>query len=77
MKTLVVERNGEIGGAVMSGEVTRPGFLHDLYSMNQNLLLSSPVQAELGDDLARHGLQYRTSSKPYSNVFLDGKSLRV
>jgi phytoene dehydrogenase-like protein len=61
----------------MSGEVTRPGFVHDLYSMNQNLFLSSPVSAELGDDLARHGLQYRTSSKPYSNVFLDGKSLRV
>jgi len=43
LKTLVVERNGEVGGAVMSGEVTRPGFVHDLYSMNQNLFLSSPV----------------------------------
>jgi phytoene dehydrogenase-like protein len=43
VKTLVVERNGEVGGAVMSGEVTRPGFVHDLYSMNQNLFLSSTV----------------------------------
>jgi hypothetical protein len=43
LKTLVVERNGEVRGAVMSGEVTRPGFVHDLYSMNQNLFLSSLV----------------------------------
>ncbi|HZC84148.1 MAG TPA: NAD(P)/FAD-dependent oxidoreductase [Rubrobacter sp.] len=76
-KTVVVERNEKIGGAVMSGEVTRPGFVHDLYSMNQNLFLASPVYAELKEDLERHGLRYKTSPKPYSNVFPDGKSLRV
>ncbi len=76
-KTLVLERNENVGGAVMSGEVTRPGFIHDLYSMNQNLFLGSPVYAELKDDLERHGLRYKTSPKPYSNVFPDGKSLRV
>ncbi len=77
-KTLVLERNEGIGGTVMSGEVTRPGFVHDLYSMNQNLFLgSSPVYAELKEDLERHGLRYRTSSKPYCNVFPDGRSLRV
>jgi phytoene dehydrogenase-like protein len=76
-KTLVLERNEEIGGAVMSGEITRPGFVHDLYSMNQNLFLGSPVYAELADDLKRHGLSYKTASRPYSNVFPDGTSLRI
>jgi len=76
-KVLVLERNERVGGAVMSGEVTRPGFVHDLYAMNQNLFLGSPVYAELKDDLERHGLRYKTSSKPYSNVFPDGTSLRV
>ena len=76
-KTLLLERNEEIGGAVMSGEITRPGFVHDLYSMNQNLFLGSPVYAELKDDLERHGLRYKTSVKPYASVFPDGKSLRV
>lgn len=76
-KVLVLERNERVGGAVMSGEVTRPGFVHDLYAMNQNLFLGSPVYAELGEDLERHGLRYKTSPKPYSNVFPDGSSLRV
>jgi phytoene dehydrogenase-like protein len=76
-KVLVLERNERVGGAVMSGEVTRPGFVHDLYAMNQNLFLGSPVYAELGGDLERHGLRYRVSEKPYSNAFPDGTSLRV
>ena len=76
-KTLVLERNARLGGAVMSDEVTLPGFIHDLYSTNQNLFLNSAVFREFGDDLKRHGLRYRTSAKPYGNVFPGGKSLRV
>lgn len=76
-KVLVLERNEEVGGAVMSGEITRPGFVHDLYAMNQNLFLGSPVYAEFKDDLERHGLRYRTSPNPYSNVFPGGESLKV
>ncbi len=75
--TLVLERNSEIGGAVRSGEVTRPGFVHDLYSTNQNLFVASPVYREFKEDLQRHGLEYVISERPYSNVFPDGKSLRV
>jgi phytoene dehydrogenase-like protein len=76
-KTIVLERNEKVGGAVMSGEVTRPGFVHDLYAMNQNLFLGSPVYAELSEDLERHGLRYRTTAKPFCNVFPGGGSLRV
>ena len=81
-KTLVLEKNERIGGAVMSGEITRPGFVHDIYSTNQNLFLASPVYRELKADLKRHGLHYAVSERPYSNVFpADGdarlKSVRV
>ena len=77
MSVLVVERSGRVGGAVASDEVTRPGFVHDLFATNQNLFLGSPAFAELGDDLARHGLSFAATSRPYSNVFPDGRSLRV
>lgn len=77
LDVLVVERNERVGGAVASAEITRPGFVHDLFATNQNLFLGSPAFAELGDDLARHGLSFATTDRPYANVFPGGRSLRV
>lgn len=74
---LVVERNATIGGAVRSAEITEEGFVHDIYSTNQNLFLGSPVYDEYGDELAEHGLEFSTSDKPYCNVFPDETCLRV
>lgn len=74
---LVLERNDAIGGAVRSAEVTRPGYVHDVYSMNMNLFLASPVWAELKEELEAHGLAFKKSPKPYCNVFPDGTALRV
>lgn len=76
-KTLVVERSEAPGGAVASGEITRPGFVHDLFATNMNLFLGSPVAAELGSDLERHGLAFAGSDRPFANVFPDGRALRV
>ncbi len=76
-KVLVLERNESVGGAVMSGEVIRPGFIRGLYSMNQNLFLGSQAYAELSGDLEHLGLCYGTSQKPYGNVLPDESSLRV
>lgn len=76
-RTVVLERAPQIGGAVRSGEVTRPGFVHDLFATNLNLFLGSPVHQELGDELARHGLTYASSSAPFANLFADGRSLGV
>ncbi len=75
--TVVLEGAPVIGGAVQSGEITRPGFVHDLYSTNQNSFLGGPVWAELGEDLRRHGLSYASSPYPYANAYPDGASLRV
>lgn len=75
--TLVVERNHRPGGAVLSAELTRPGFVHDLFATNMNLFLGSPVASELGAELERHGLQFASSAQPFANVYPDGRALRV
>lgn len=73
----VLERNAAVGGAIAGGEVTLPGFVHDLYSTNQNLFLGSRAYADFGAELTRHGLRFRTTDRPYANVFPDGRSIRV
>jgi len=75
--TLVLERAARPGGAVQSGELTRPGYEHDLFATNMNLFLGSPVAAELGGELERHGLRYASSDRPFANVYPEGKALRV
>jgi phytoene dehydrogenase-like protein len=75
--TVVLERAPQIGGAVRSGEVTQPGFVHDLFATNLNLFLGSPVHQELGGELERHGLTYAGSAAPFANLFGSGRSLRV
>jgi phytoene dehydrogenase-like protein len=74
---LVVERASAPGGAVMSEELTRPGFVHDVFATNMNLFLGSPVAAELGGELERHGLTFAGSARPFANVFPGGRALRV
>jgi phytoene dehydrogenase-like protein len=76
-EVLVAERGEEVGGAVASGEVTLPGFVHDLYATNMNLFLGSPAFAELGEELAAAGLAFETSDRPYASAFPDGRTLRV
>lgn len=74
---LVIERNEEPGGAVKTAEVTLPGFRHDLFAANLNLFAGSPFFAEYGDDLMAHGLEFASSSHPFSSVFPDDKFLGV
>jgi phytoene dehydrogenase-like protein len=61
----------------MSDELTRPGFVHDSFATNMNLFRGSPVAAELGAELERHGLAYAQSQLPFANLFPDGRALRV
>jgi phytoene dehydrogenase-like protein len=76
-RTVVLEREPRPGGAVLSDELTRPGLVHDVFATNMNLFRGSPVAAELGAELERHGLSYATSELPFANVFPDGRALRV
>jgi phytoene dehydrogenase-like protein len=68
---LVLEAAGEPGGAVRSGELTVPGFSHDLCSAFYPLAAASPVIIEL--ELERHGLRWRHSPAVLAHVFPDGR----
>jgi len=76
-RTLVLEREPRPGGAVRSEELTLPGLVHDTFATNMNLFLGSPVAAELGAELERHGAGYATSAMPFASVFPDGTALAV
>ena len=73
----MLERSVQPGGAVRSEELTRPGFVHDVFATNMNLFLGSPVFAELGGELERRGLAFAASARPFANVFPDAQALRV
>jgi phytoene dehydrogenase-like protein len=68
---LVLEAADEPGGAVRSGELTLPGFRHDLCSAFYPLAAASPVIAEL--ELERYGLRWRHATSVLAHVFPDGR----
>ena len=53
---LVIEAESQIGGAARSGELTLPGFIHDLGSAVHPLAIASPYLAKM--PLAQHGLEW-------------------
>ncbi|HWN35900.1 MAG TPA: NAD(P)/FAD-dependent oxidoreductase, partial [Pseudonocardia sp.] len=48
----------DIGGFIGSGELTRPGYVHDTWSSWHPLFVTGGAYAALGTDLHRHGLEY-------------------
>jgi phytoene dehydrogenase-like protein len=75
--TIVLERGAVPGGAVQSGQLTLPGFTHDLFATNMNLFVASPAYAELGSALERNGLRFAVSDRPFASVFPNGVALRA
>jgi len=76
-RVLIVEANDRAGGALQSGELTHPGYVHDLFATNLNLFLASKFYAENGSDLARHGFVPATSRHAFASAFPDGTALGV
>jgi len=70
----VLERNDWFGGAIKTAHLTAPGFLHDVYSAWHPLWVGGPAHAQLGDDLARHGLEYLNTELPTATLYPDGAS---
>lgn len=60
---VLVERNHDIGGFIATEERTLPGYLHDTYSSWHPLFVSGPAFASLGEQLRRHGLEYRNTDE--------------
>lgn len=72
---VLVEAADEVGGAVRSAEVTRPGFVTDLFSAFYPLAAASPVIRDL--DLAAHGLTWRRSPAVLAHALDDGRAVVV
>ena len=68
---LVLEAQSEPGGAVRSEELTKPGFVHDVFSAFYPLGAASPVIQEL--HLERHGLQWRHAPVVVAHPTPDGR----
>ncbi|TIP25672.1 MAG: NAD(P)/FAD-dependent oxidoreductase [Mesorhizobium sp.] len=71
-KVLVLERNDRIGGCMRTEEITAPGFIHDVMATTFVLFITSPAYAALGQDLARHGLEFCNTGTPTGVLRPDG-----
>lgn len=67
----VLEATSEPGGSVRTGELTLPGFHHDLFSAFYPLAVASPVIDQL--DLEVHGLQWRRAPVALAHPLQDGR----
>src|SRR5271169_6458907 len=76
-KVAVVERAATAGGAVKTGEITRPGFRHDLYAMNLSLFAGSPFFAAHRDRLLAQSLAFVGAEQCFATAFPDGSWLGV
>ena len=56
-KVVILEREDRLGGCMMTGEVTVPGFKHDVMATTFALFMTSPGYAELAQDLEKHGFE--------------------
>lgn len=76
-KVVVLERAEVPGGCLRTGEITLPGFHHDIMAATFVLFLTSPAGAELAEDLERHGLSYCHSAHPTAVLRPDGSALAL
>jgi phytoene dehydrogenase-like protein len=66
----VLEAQPEPGGAVRSGELTLPGFVHDRFSSFYPLGVASPAMRAM--DLESHGVRWRRPELPVAHPASDG-----
>ncbi|HYI35154.1 MAG TPA: NAD(P)/FAD-dependent oxidoreductase [Thermoleophilaceae bacterium] len=72
---LVCEEQPVAGGAVRSGQVTAPGYTHDLFSAFYPLAIASPVMARL--ELDRFGLSWRRAGVVVAHPGEDGRTAAI
>jgi len=67
-RVLVLERGGEVGGGLRSGQLTLPGFCHDLYATNVGFFSASPVYRELKAEFDAFGVRLLRSDRSYASI---------
>jgi phytoene dehydrogenase-like protein len=73
----VLERSDVLGGCIQTGEITRPGFRHDLFSMSYSLFVTAAHAPVLLPELERRGAKLLTAPKPTGVILPDGRSLTL
>ena len=74
-RVLVIEAGPAIGGAVASGSITRPGFVHDIGSTIHTLGSASTAYADLG--LGARGLEFVDFPILLSHTLDDGTGVNL
>jgi phytoene dehydrogenase-like protein len=69
----VLEAQETLGGAARSGELTLPGFIHDLCSAVHPMAIASPFLSTL--PLAAHGLEWIQPAVPLAHPLDDGTAV--
>jgi len=75
LATLVIEANTRPGGGARSGELTLPGFLHDICSTVHPLGIGSPFFRQL--DLEAHGVTWCQPPFALAHVLGDGSAVTL
>src|SRR5947209_4242725 len=68
---IVLEASPRAGGAVITEQLTLPGFRHDTFSAVYPAAAASPVFADL--PLAEHGLRWTHPGTCYAHPLADGR----
>jgi phytoene dehydrogenase-like protein len=69
---VLLDQMSQPGGWVRTEELGAPGFHHDRWSSMHSAFVRGPAWAELGPDLARHGLEYVTAPLATGSSLPDG-----
>lgn len=72
---LVVEREDRVGGCMFTDEITLPDYHHDVMATTFVLFLTGPAHRELGEELAKHGLEFCHSPHPTAVLRPNGSSV--
>lgn len=74
LRVLVLEANDEVGGAVRTAEVTRPGFKHDVFSGFYPLFSVGPIGQF---PLEQYGLRWCSFARPFAGATPNGPGVCV
>lgn len=75
---LMIEREDRIGGCMYtSDDVTLPGYHHDVMAATFVLFMTGPAHGALGEDLAKHGLEFCHTQHPTAVLRPDGSALTL